>query len=117
MLSFEEMRGKLAEIIGDETILIGHSLDNDLRVLEVINSKSYECSLTCLYLQFHHDLIVDTAILYPHPSRPPYRMSLKALALGHLSELVQQSVDGHDSREDCLTCVRLVKRYFNKRRV
>lgn len=43
-------------------------------------------------------------------------MSLKALALGHLSELVQQSVEGHDSREDCLTCVRLVKKYFNKKK-
>ena len=29
------MQAKLAEIIGEETILIGHSLDNDLRVLEV----------------------------------------------------------------------------------
>lgn len=35
VLSFAELKGKLAEIIGDETILIGHSLDNDLRLLEV----------------------------------------------------------------------------------
>ena len=39
-------------------------------------------------------------------------MSLKALALGHLSELVQQSIEGHDSKEDCVTCIRLVKKYF-----
>ena len=35
VLGFAEMQAKLAEIIGEETILIGHSLDNDLRVLEV----------------------------------------------------------------------------------
>lgn len=35
VLQFDEMKAKLAEIIGEETILIGHSLDNDLRVLEV----------------------------------------------------------------------------------
>lgn len=35
VLEFEEMKGRLAEIIGAETVLIGHSLDNDLRVLEV----------------------------------------------------------------------------------
>lgn len=96
VLSFEEAKKQLAAFIGPETILIGHSLDNDLRVLE-----------------FAHELIVDTAILYPHKARPPYRMSLKALALGHLSELVQQSLTGHDSKEDCLTCIRLVKKYFH----
>lgn len=36
VLQFEEMKGRLAGIIGEETIMIGHSLDNDLRVLEVL---------------------------------------------------------------------------------
>lgn len=35
VLEFEEAKGQLAQFIGPETILIGHSLDNDLRVLEV----------------------------------------------------------------------------------
>jgi RNA exonuclease 1 len=35
VLKFAEAQKRLAEFIGSETILIGHSLDNDLRVLEV----------------------------------------------------------------------------------
>ena len=35
VMKFEEAKEKLAEFIGKETILIGHSLDNDLSVLEV----------------------------------------------------------------------------------
>lgn len=35
VMEFEAMKGRLREFIGEETILIGHSLDNDLLVLEV----------------------------------------------------------------------------------
>ena len=35
VLSFDEMKERLSHFIGPETILIGHSLDNDLLVLEV----------------------------------------------------------------------------------
>lgn len=35
VVSFEAMRERIAQIVGEETILIGHSLDNDLLVLEV----------------------------------------------------------------------------------
>ena len=41
VLKFEEMKMKLGEFIGKETILIGHSLDNDLRVLEVTKTNNY----------------------------------------------------------------------------
>lgn len=65
--------------------------------------------------QFSHELIVDTAILFPHKNRPPYRMSLKALALNYLYLTIQQGQNGHDSKEDCLTCIKLVKYYLNIR--
>lgn len=35
VIKFDEMKRKLSEFIGKETILIGHSLDNDLKILEV----------------------------------------------------------------------------------
>lgn len=45
VLGFDEARDRLAAIIGVETILIGHSLDNDLRVLEV-NTMMRNCTNT-----------------------------------------------------------------------
>ena len=42
VLEFAELKEKLAEIIGDSTILIGHSIDNDLKLLEV--------TITCMYI-------------------------------------------------------------------
>lgn len=44
VIKFDEMKKKLSEFIGKETILIGHSLDNDLRILEVTKNKTYYCS-------------------------------------------------------------------------
>ena len=35
VFTFDQLRERLGELIGPETVLIGHSLDNDLRVLEV----------------------------------------------------------------------------------
>ena len=35
VLTFDQLRSRLAELIQADTILIGHSLDNDLSVLEV----------------------------------------------------------------------------------
>lgn len=37
-------------------------------------------------------------------------MSLRNLALGELSAFIQQGGNGHDSYEDCVTCVKLVKK-------
>ncbi len=39
VLDFEEMKTRMSDFVGEETILIGHSLDNDLLVLEVNNFK------------------------------------------------------------------------------
>ena len=38
VVNFEEAKEMIGRIVGPETILIGHSLDNDLRVLEVITT-------------------------------------------------------------------------------
>lgn len=85
------------------TILIGHSLENDLRVLKVA-----------------HRYIIDSAILYPHPKGHTWRYSLKHLSSTHLKEFIQQhqptlQVDGkdqpigHSSFEDAAASLRLFK--------
>jgi RNA exonuclease 1 len=52
----------LGRLIGADTILIGHALDNDMRVLRLV-----------------HRRVVDTAVLFPHSRGPPYRRALRDL--------------------------------------
>ena len=55
-----------------ETILIGHSLDNDLRALKII-----------------HRRCVDTCVMYPHPRGFPFRQSLKYITKKYLDKDIQ----------------------------
>ncbi|KAJ3616784.1 hypothetical protein Zmor_009023 [Zophobas morio] len=46
----EDVQRELLEFIFSDTILVGHSLENDL-----------------LALKMCHELVIDTSILFPHP--------------------------------------------------
>jgi DNA polymerase III epsilon subunit-like protein len=91
-------------LVTSETILVGHSLDSDLKSLRV-------CHMCC----------VDTAILFPHPKGFPYRRKLKVLAETYLKVQIQRTSapgqnassskphqQGHDSVEDARAAMRLV---------
>ncbi|XP_074560495.1 small RNA degrading nuclease 5 isoform X3 [Curcuma longa] len=70
------------KLVNKETILVGHSLENDL-----------------LALKISHELVIDTAILYKH--RPGgYKTALRVLSRKFLSREIQASGNGHDSSED-----------------
>ena len=77
-----DVHNKLRKIISPNTILVGHSLDCDLRALQIIHKK-----------------VTDTAALYPHNRGAPYKQSLKRLALDYLCRVVQadSGSTGHDS--------------------
>ncbi len=62
VLSLESAQRALAWLIGADTVLIGHALDNDLRALRLV-----------------HHRVVDTAALFPHSRGPPYRRALRDL--------------------------------------
>jgi DNA polymerase III epsilon subunit-like protein len=109
----------LLRLICSQTILIGHSLENDLKVLHFIHFK-----------------IIDTTLLYPHPQGFPYRSKLRYLAKEYLQLSIQQStgsssstsstmtkkemkeqacqVKGHDSQEDASAAMKLVLLKMNK---
>ncbi|OAQ35452.1 hypothetical protein K457DRAFT_87096 [Linnemannia elongata AG-77] len=88
-----DVQKKLKELIDYDTILIGHSLENDMKVLK-----------------FAHPFIIDTARAYHHTRGPPSRPSLKWLAYRWLERRIQNGGDnGHDSVEDALTCLDLIK--------
>lgn len=76
------------------TILVGHSLDSDLTALQIT-----------------HPFIIDTSILFPHPRGPPIKSSLKYLANKYLNREIQKGhgSTGHNSIEDALACLDLVK--------
>ena len=75
-----------------ETILIGHSLESDLKVLKLV-----------------HDKVVDTSVVYPHKLGPPLKRALRTLAAEHLKRIIQDNVDGHDSAEDAIAALDLMK--------
>ena len=60
--TLEAVRRALGRLIGTDTILIGHALDNDLRALRLV-----------------HRYVVDTAALFPHSRGLPYRRALRDL--------------------------------------
>lgn len=82
------------------TVLVGHSIENDLRALKMI-----------------HPLIVDTSVLFPHPKGNGWRVSLKNLASTYLNEFIQQGdALGHSSLEDAVSSLRLFKCKLHKDR-
>ncbi|KAF9143795.1 hypothetical protein BGX30_014747 [Mortierella sp. GBA39] len=88
-----DVQKRLKELIDYDTILVGHSLENDMKVLK-----------------FAHPFIIDTARAYHHTRGPPSRPSLKWLAYRWLERRIQNGGDnGHDSIEDALTCLDLIK--------
>ncbi|CAI5450718.1 unnamed protein product [Caenorhabditis angaria] len=93
--NLETCRQKLFRHINSRSILIGHSLEADLKALRIA-----------------HLTVIDTALLFGGRMKP----SLKKLARKHLRKSIQQFNPenlGHDSVEDARTCVQLVKQLFS----
>ncbi|KAI5212463.1 hypothetical protein AUEXF2481DRAFT_261712 [Aureobasidium subglaciale EXF-2481] len=93
-----ELQEKLKSVLTPRTILLGHSLDSDLRALRM-----------------SFPFIVDTTLIYPHPKGPPQKSSLKWLTQKYLSREIQnRGPQGHDSVEDAKACLDLVKQKCEK---
>ncbi|KAI3401722.1 hypothetical protein diail_9386 [Diaporthe ilicicola] len=95
-----DIQQRLVALITPRTILVGHSLDSDMKALKMT-----------------HPFIVDTSVIFPHPKGPPFKHSLKWLAQKYLNREVQKgdnTSSGHDSIEDARTCLDLVKKKCEK---
>lgn len=86
-----DVQRKLKKIIKPDTIIIGHSLDFDLRAIKL-----------------HHDHVIDTSEIFQSSRGPGFKPSLKYLASHYLKEDIQGSSEGHCSIEDAKTCMHLV---------
>lgn len=92
--SLQSVRKALIQLMTPETVLIGHSLENDLNALRLI-----------------HVHIADSALLYPHAKGLPFRQSLRNLTQDHLGRLIQTNSagEGHDAEEDAKAALDLVR--------
>lgn len=97
-VTFEDHLALLNEIMDKNTILVGHGLENDLNAMRIL-----------------HNRVVDTAILYPkHKVTPQMRFLLKYLCFTYLGRTIQTGE--HDSGEDSLGAIDVVKHFINKDR-
>lgn len=76
-----DVQQALLRLVASESILIGHSLENDLTALRLI-----------------HPRIVDTSLIYPHPKGEGYKQALRVLAERFLKRKIQSGT--HDSLDD-----------------
>ena len=90
--TLQEIQTELLTLLTPTTILLGHSLDSDLKALKLT-----------------HPLVIDTSMIYPHPRGLPLRSSLKYLAQKYLHRDIQMQLDGHNAIEDARAVLDLVK--------
>lgn len=88
--SLKDVQLELLEFIKHDTVLIGHSLENDLKCLKMIHRK-----------------VIDTALLFHSSRGPPHKPKLRWLAQTYLNKIIQNGTEGHDSAEDARTCLEL----------
>ena len=97
--TLEEVRSKLLEqFIFKDTVLVGHGLENDLQKLHIAHRK-----------------VVDTALLYGRLSGGKYK--LRELTRHFLHRDIQIAGHSHDSTEDAIACLDLVKLRLKNGRV
>ncbi|XP_075451730.1 RNA exonuclease 1 homolog isoform X2 [Ascaphus truei] len=89
--SIRDVQAIMLNMFSADTILIGHSLENDLIALKLI-----------------HDSVVDTSMVFPHRLGLPHKKALRNLMADYLRRIIQDHVGGHDSSEDAAACMELM---------
>ncbi|KAL2888622.1 RNA exonuclease [Ceratocystis lukuohia] len=88
-----DIQAKLLDLLTPRTILLGHSLDSDMRALQLC-----------------HPFIVDTSLIFPHPRGPPIKQSLRYVTQKYLNREIQKGgASGHNSIEDAKACLDLAR--------
>ncbi|KAI1280756.1 putative exonuclease GOR [Halotydeus destructor] len=86
-----DVQQHLLKLFNESTILVGHSLDSDLKALKLV-----------------HSTVIDTAEMFPHKKGLPFKQALRFLVADYLLKTIQGGVSGHDSQEDAKSCLQLV---------
>ncbi|EDV91027.1 RNA exonuclease 1 homolog [Drosophila grimshawi] len=96
--TLRDVQAVLMSMFHAKTVLVGHSLESDLKALKLI-----------------HDVVVDTSVLFPHKMGPPKKRALKTLCIENLKRIIQENEAGHDSAEDAEVCIQLIKYYLRNK--
>ena len=88
----QDVQAQLMYKLDAKDVLIGHSLESDLRAVKMLHSR-----------------VVDTSVVFPHKMGPPFKRALRTIAAEQIQRIIQQDVDGHDSKEDALACLDIMK--------
>ena len=89
----------LSKYASKDTIIAGHSLENDLRSLKLIH-------LNC----------IDTALLYTNDPRTKFKFSLQNIYQKYIQKPFRINInEGHDSIEDAKAVVDLIKFALNQK--
>lgn len=86
-VTFSEMLSSLLRIIGTNTYVLGHGLENDLGAL-----------------QFYTERVIDTSYLFL--SSEGYKIKLRQLSKKYFSQKIQEKT--HSSSEDAMCCLKLL---------
>ncbi|XP_066468694.1 RNA exonuclease 1 homolog [Tiliqua scincoides] len=89
--SIRDVQAVLLNLFSADTILIGHSLENDLFALKLFHKK-----------------VVDTSVVFPHRLGLPHKRALRNLMADYLRRIIQDNVGGHDCSEDATACMELM---------
>lgn len=95
-VTLADVQARLLEILTKDSIIVGHSLENDLSALKLV-----------------HNRVVDTALIFPHPCGWPYRRSLARLC-GKLLNREMDRANGHDSVMDARMSMELARLKFEQ---
>ena len=93
---FIEAQRDLLRLIGENSILVGHAIDNDLKCLKLI-----------------HNRIIDTSDIFPHPNGHPSKHSLVFLLSRVLRETLNRE-SGHDSVDDARCALKIAMKKLNR---
>ncbi|EDX14684.1 GD21350 [Drosophila simulans] len=91
--TIRDVQAVLMSMFHAKTVLVGHSLESDLKALKLI-----------------HDVVVDTSVLFPHKMGPPKKRALKTLCIGK----PKADYTG-ECAEDAEVCIQLIKYYLRNK--
>ena len=89
--SLYDVQTSLCNLLPPQSILVGHSLENDLHALKMA-----------------HPCVIDTSCLFM-PQRDPHKLKLRLLTRRLLGADIQAGSSGHSSVEDATACMKLVQ--------
>lgn len=118
-----EVRELLGGLIDEQTIIVGHGLENDLKALRLVHTNVIDTAIVRLksfsffFISFRilfHSLIIPGSRLqqiFPHPRGVPMRHSLRNLSRDILGKLIQDSLagTGHSSVDDSIAALELLR--------